>query len=486
MKTSSLQIGALLLLCIASTVYSTVSPLEEFVYRPDQGTTWNINQTIAGPGYTAYVLNFTSMNWLTSAQTSAPRWKHWLTICVPDYVSSSTGMLWIENGNNASAPQNPVHPIVDSMCKTSQSIVSILNQNPNQPIVFDNDGILRSEDAILALTWAKFIANDSLTDYIGQFAETKAAVRAMDVIQEFVRQHARPARVKNFVVGGASKRGWAAWLVAAVDPRIKAVIPVVMPILNLQLNSVNHYRSYGGWSFTYFDYLNNTLMAHLNGPGFDKLAKLIDPVHFIQHLTVPKYIVTTAGDQYFIPDSSSFFWSQLLGSKHQRIIPNTDHSMASRYSQMVSEITTYYNMIVNKERLPSFEWSVKDDPMTNTTTIVVSTDAACARSSPINVTMWTADTLSTVKRDWRYSLCRTAACLQNITWVQTPVAPVSEDLYVVTISAPPQGGWRGAFIELAYDSPYGPQKYTTEFFYAPYRFPYADCGQNCQNQPFPA
>lgn len=53
---------------------------------------------------------------------------------------------------------------------------------------------------------------------------TKSAVRAMDTITAFCSSAAGgQIQVDRFVVGGASKRGWAAWTTAAVDERVVAV-----------------------------------------------------------------------------------------------------------------------------------------------------------------------------------------------------------------------------------------------------------------------
>ena len=50
----------------------------------------------------------------------------------------------------------------------------------------------------------------------------------------------------HHIVTGASKRGWATWLVGSVDPRVMAIVPVVMDELNFLDNIKHHYRSLGG------------------------------------------------------------------------------------------------------------------------------------------------------------------------------------------------------------------------------------------------
>lgn len=81
-------------------------------------------------------------------------------------------------------------------------------------------------------------------------------VHRRDAIQDFVAS-LQIVEVDSFVLSGASKRGWTTWLAAGVDDRIIGFVPIVMPILNMTPNLNNAYRSLGGWSWTFADYVRS-------------------------------------------------------------------------------------------------------------------------------------------------------------------------------------------------------------------------------------
>lgn len=56
-------------------------------------------------------------------------------------------------------------------------------QIPNEPIVFVGDGKRRTEDAIIAYTWFKFLQNTSEPNWLLRLPMTKAVVKAMDTVQ---------------------------------------------------------------------------------------------------------------------------------------------------------------------------------------------------------------------------------------------------------------------------------------------------------------
>ena len=93
---------------------------------------------------------------------------------------------------------------------------------------------------------------------------TKAAVRAMDTITEFLTSPTAPQEIQDlnsnpsqFIVAGASKRGWITWTVASVDPRIMAIVPVVFDELNSKINLHHHFRAYGGLNLCHLSHSNS-------------------------------------------------------------------------------------------------------------------------------------------------------------------------------------------------------------------------------------
>ena len=100
---------------------------------------------------------------------------------------------------------------------------------------------------MIAYAWNKFLeggAKQKDIEWLPRLPMTRAVVRSMDLAQEITLQN--NVNVKDFVVSGASKRGWTAWTTAAVDDRVVAVVPMVIDMLNMVPSFENHYRSYGG------------------------------------------------------------------------------------------------------------------------------------------------------------------------------------------------------------------------------------------------
>ena len=85
--------------------------------------------------------------------------------------------------------------------------------------------------------------------------------------------------------------------------------------------------AYGFYSPAVKDYEDLGIMKWTGTPEYDALMKIEEPYEYRDRLTMPKFIVNAAGDQYFLPDSSRFYFDDLKGEKYIRYVQNTDHSL---------------------------------------------------------------------------------------------------------------------------------------------------------------
>jgi PhoPQ-activated pathogenicity-related protein len=270
--------------------------LDRYVAAPDHSYRYELISTESGDAYTANVLEMTSQRWRTAAEVDRPLWKHWLTIVKPERVTTNTGLLVISGGSNEKPPPK-INPLLTQLALATNSVVSEVRMVPNEPLKFTGDGRKLTEDAITAFSWEKFLTSGDKTWPL-RLPMTKSVVRAMDTITAFCASSAGGGRsVLKFVVGGASKRGWTAWTVAAVDNRVVAIIPVVIDLLNLDASFDHHYRSYGFWAPAIAEFERAGIMRWAHTPQFEALIGIEDPYSYRDRLTMPKFIVNAAGDQ---------------------------------------------------------------------------------------------------------------------------------------------------------------------------------------------
>ena len=186
---------------------------------------------------------------------------------------------------------------------------------------------------------------------------TRAVVRSMDLAQEIALQNNK--ELSDFVVSGASKRGWTAWTTAAVDDRVAGVVPMVIDMLNLVPSFENHYRSYGEFSPAVQDYVNYNIQDWMGTDEFKVLMSYIEPYSFLEKFTMPKYIINAGSDEFFSTDSWRFYYDELPENKLIRYVPNANHSLNGRY--LNKDLISFFYRIVNNIDLPDLNWELIDD-----------------------------------------------------------------------------------------------------------------------------
>src|SRR6516225_2439044 len=427
--------------------------LDRYVAAPDPSYRYEPVSTKAGDAYTANVLEITSQQWRTADEVDRPIWKHWLTIARPEHVTTDTGLLVISGGSNEKPPPK-INALLTQLALATNSVISEVRMVPNEPLVFAGDGRKLTEDAITAFAGEKFLTTGD-EPWRFRLPMTKSVVRAMDTITSFCASpDGGGIPVNKFVVGGASKRGWTAWTVAAVDNRVVAIIPAVIDLLNLEPSFEHHYRAYGFWAPAIAEFECTGIMRWAHTPQFKELLHIEDPYSYRDRLTMPKFIVNSAGDQYFLPDSSQFYFDNLRGEKYLRYVPNTDHSLKGSYQDAAESALAFYQSILTSTPRPRLAWNFFDDDGS----IRVQTE-----TRPTVVKLWQAHNRNV--RDFRLEAIGRA-------YTSSILADQGGGLYVGKVPDS-QLGWTAYFIELTFPGagPY-PYKFTTGIRVAPDRLPF--------------
>ncbi len=442
-----------------SPAYSNPTPdagsqktaLDAYVARPDTNYNYHLVRTVTGQGFTTFVVEMTSQAWLTTNEVDRPLWKHWLVVVRPDQVASSNSLLVISGGANNGQPPKSADGNLAQIALATHSVVSELKMVPNQPLVFAGETEGRKEDSLIAYTWDKFLRTGD-PKWPARLPMTKAAVRAMDTVTDFCSgAEAGALRLDGFVVAGASKRGWTTWTTAAVDKRVIAIIPFVIDLLNIEPSMLHHYAAYGFWAPSVQDYTRFDIMDWTGTPQYHNLMKIEEPFEYRSRLTMPKFIINAAGDQFFLPDSSQFYFGELPGVKYLRYVPNADHSL--RGSDAYETLLACYHAVLNHVPLPQFSWALQPDGSLRVAT----------KSKPSVVKLWQAT--NSEARDFRLETF-------GPRYQATALTDAGSGIYQAKV-LPPAKGWTAFFIELTYPSGcQAPFKFTTQVYVVPDTLPY--------------
>jgi len=184
------------------------------------------------------------------------------------------------------------------------------------------------------------------------------------------------------------------------------------------------------------------------------LIKYVDPYEYRdRYAKIPKFLVNSTGDQFFLPDSAQFYFHDLPGEKHVRYVPNTEHGLGD--SDAVESLMIFFKSVVTGATRPKFTWSVKDDG-----SIEVKT-----RTKPTAVKLWQAT--NPKARDFRLEIIGPA-------WKSSPLSEQGAGAYIARVPEPKEG-WTAFMAELTFDSggPI-PYKFTTEVSVVPKILPFAD------------
>lgn len=397
-------------------------------------------------------------------------WRHKVSFFLPKDREYDTVLLYTGGGYNQDTEgkdqsfKDAVERLrYQEIADASNAIVVELAHTPNQNLLMG--GKWRREDAFLAYTYKKVMSDPLKYAYLaGHLPMAKSIVKAMDLIQEVLEKKYKISNAR-FVLSGASKRAWSVWLAALEDNRVDAIIPIVIDILNVQKSILHICKTHKECPISMKDYKEEQLTDRIDTPEFADLMKIEDPFQYLGsdydskykgRLSIPKYIINASGDDFFVPDSSQWYFQELPGdANYIRYLPNSMHyflgnpisDRTQSFESLNKALPTYFSLFLKKSKLPTIKWSFAKDRIdvesSNVKKAVLWT--AVNESAPDFRFLNQHDKFHTWKK-WFLGFFTDKIC--DTCYVPTEVEVSGSQ---IKASLPPlKKGWRSSFVELHY------------------------------------
>ena len=238
--------------------------------------------------------------------------------------------------------------------------------------------------------------------------------------------------LNEFVITGASKRGWTTWLVgASKDKRVAGIAPMVIDTLNLDAQIPNQLEAFGKASEQIQDYTRTGMLEALKTPAGKKLMALEDPYSYRNLLTLPKLLILGTNDRYWAQNALNFYWDGLKGPKWVIYNPNVGHNLGNEedHLRVFDTLGAFSRSLASKSSLPKPNWQWSKTGLGSD--LVLSSNVTMD-----SVSLWTvnADT-----QDFRDSK-----------WSSVPIKADAHGTGFKIHVDPPDTGYRAGYADLVY------------------------------------
>jgi PhoPQ-activated pathogenicity-related protein len=326
----------MLLQMIAAALIRSNAPQELYDYLAKKDSSFKYELKDPEKG----VIEMVSQTW------QGHPWKHTIIFKQPSAIQTKgTAILFI----TGDGPFQGDYVDLALVTASTGMPTAMLFDIPNQPLY----GM--KEDDLIAHTFEKYLETKD-PSWPLLFPMAKSAIRAMDTIVAITKDSANP--IHQFVVTGASKRGWTTWFVgASMDPRVKGIAPMVIDNLNVQKQMKHQMETWGFYSEEIEDYTRRGLQDRLKSPEGKRLAQIIDPYSYRSNIKVPTLIVKGANDPYWTADALSQYWEDLKEPKWAVTVPNAGHGLGNKI-EAVESIGAFARSIAGDFPMPKQKWSI--------------------------------------------------------------------------------------------------------------------------------
>lgn len=361
--------------------------MENYINKTEPSYRWQITKVSNESWGTIGHYKLVSQNW------RGHNWTHHLIIVRPISVRNpDIAFLKISGDGDFEKQINSLK----TLAERSGAVTAVVMNVPNQPFYED-----RREDALIIYTFKQYLKTGDDTWPL-LFPMVKSAVKAMDAIQDIVKLEYKQ-QINRFVVNGASKRGWATWLAAAVDKRITAIAPMVISTLNIKAQLQCSEQTYGKQGTNLKEYTELNLHRKTGNEAMQKLRGWIDPYAYIERFTMPKLLILGTNDPYWTVDSLRHYWHDLPEPKLIYQTPNAGHDLNGG-DQALQTLAAFLELIADQKPLPKIAWKFNNVANTHINAQVQSNEpantislwSAHSDNRDFRNNQWTAKTMNIV------------------------------------------------------------------------------------------
>ncbi len=343
MRAQSVFYISLLLLCFHEICFSQQpqKALENYIATIDTAYKWQTDDVLTNEEGRFYEVSLVSQRW------QEINWTHRLIIYFPGKAKYlNTLVLVLRHVYNRNAGLASLKVISESTGTPAAFLYDI----PNQPL-FNG----KEEDDLQAYTFSQYIRTGD-ESWPLLFPMVKSVVSAINTIQDLaIKEKKLP--VSKFIVAGHSKRGHTSWLAAAIDSRIKGIIPIAIDVLNAPDQLPHHLKAFGQFSTPSKE--ATEFLKELKKPLGNSLIQMIDPYSYKERLTIQKLIVSATNDEYFPSDALNLYWDGLKGRKSILYLSNAGHALADSDPRINPTAFAFARAIAMDNTLPQFSWEWK-------------------------------------------------------------------------------------------------------------------------------
>ncbi len=434
----------LLSICIiaSSSAQQTLTPetaLQGYLNNGDKTFAWELRESFSLGSVKAYDLLVTSQQWHEYV------WTHQLTVLVPEENKYDGALLFITGGSNRKGQPNwgkhddDLLKAIAAVASKNKAITVVLKQTPNQPLVGH-----MTEDELISYTLHQF-KEDGDYSWPLLFPMVKSAVRAMDAVQEFSSQVIRHD-INRFVVSGASKRGWTTWLTGASDPRVEAIAPMVIDILNMPVNLDYQVKMWNDYSIQIQDYVKLGIPQTARTEKGTAITTMVDPYSYRKKLTMPKMIFMGTNDEYWTVDAIKHYIDSIPGQNFIHYVPNAGHSLGDK-KQALAALSAFFGQTLARTPYPVLDWQLTESKKGVTLKVTGTRDLL------VDAILWSTDSDDTDFRDEK--------------WTGKSLGLKKKGAVITAVQPYPEAGYRAFYLDLKYkDANGGEYTESTRMFVA--------------------